>query len=71
MSIEYIRDTYRVPAQKDGRVRYTGGGASQLGTIIGSRNAYLRLKMDDGETGLYHPTWEMEYLPEEPSHDNQ
>lgn len=67
MSLEHIAATYRVPAKEGGRVRYTGGGAQKTGTIIGSRNAHLRIKMDDGETGLYHPTWEMEYLPEGPA----
>lgn len=64
MSLESIATMYRVPAKKGGRVRYTGGVAQKTGTITGCRCAYLRIKMDDGETGLYHPTWEIEYLPD-------
>lgn len=72
MSIDYIRDTYRVPAKIGGRVRYTGDGAPQIGTIVGSRNAHIMVLIDgDAKPAEYHPTWEMEYLPEESSHDNQ
>mgnify|MGYP001214948660 FL=1 len=69
MSLEYIRNTYKVPAKKGQRVLYTGGGAAIGGTIVGSRDASLRVRTDDGHTGFYHPTWEMQYPVQEQSHD--
>lgn len=65
MSIQYIRKTYDVPANLGGRVRYTGGREPRDGTIMGTEGAYLMLKLDGDrlETGPYHPTWEIEYLP--------
>lgn len=59
--MQYIRETYGVPAQRGGRVEYTHSG--RLGTITGSRNAHLRIKLDgDRRSGIYHPTWQMRYL---------
>lgn len=66
MSMEYIRKTYGVPAKRGARVRFTPNGNRYLaheGVIIGSRGAYLRVRMgDEKKAGTYHPTWEMEYL---------
>ena len=64
MSLEYIKDYYRVPASVGGRVKYTGGKQPQYGTIEGARNQYLLIRLD-GETHEpfpYHPTWEITYL---------
>lgn len=68
MSLDYIRDTYSVPAKRGKRVRYTGDctkrGDPKLGTITGAHGAYLRIRMDgEGFANNYHPTWELEYLP--------
>lgn len=59
MSFEYIRKHYNVPAKKGGRISYDG----KFGTIINSRGAYLRIRLD-GETriGSYHPDWNIEYI---------
>ena len=64
MSMQYIRNTYGVPAKRGARVEYTGEISPTVGTIVGTEGARLRIRMD-GETytGIYHPTWEMRYLP--------
>lgn len=63
MSIQYIRDTYGVPAKLGSRVEYTGTGAPIQGTITGTRNAHIRVRMDgDIVSASYHPTWNMRYL---------
>lgn len=57
--MDYIRNYYKVPAKKGGRVEYEG----KAGTIVGTRNAYLRIRLD-GEKKIksYHPTYNMSYL---------
>lgn len=66
MSIEYIVEAYKVPAKVCGRVRYTGYGVPQCGVITGTRNAHILVLMDGStEDRPYHPTWQMEYLPED------
>jgi len=66
MSMDYIRNYYGVPAQRGGRVRYTGGRHPQLGTITGSEGQYLTIQLDGQRHSMpYHPTWEIEYLPQE------
>lgn len=66
MSMAYIREHYNVPAKRGGRVRYTPDGNRYLateGVIVGSRGAYLRIRMgDEKKAGNYHPTWDLEYL---------
>ena len=64
MSLEYIKDYYRVPVRVGGRVKYTGGKQPQYGTIVGARNQYLLIRLDREahEPGSYHPTWEITYL---------
>lgn len=65
MSIDYIRDYYKVPAKADGRVEYTGSGQSEFGTIKGADGAYLQILLDgEDSTRRFHPTWEMRYLPD-------
>lgn len=66
MSMQYIRDYYRVPAKRGGRVEYNGDGKATTGTITGAEGARLRIRMDgEKHTGIYHPTWAMRYLPEQ------
>ena len=68
MSLDYIRDTYKVPAVLNGRVRYSGDAVQREGTIVGARNAHLKVQLDgDDFAGNYHPTWKMEYLPAQPA----
>lgn len=66
--LEWIRKTYGVPAKRGGRIKFTkyAGGQPEFGTIILSRNQYLRVRMD-GRKKLrtLHPTWNVEYLPEQ------
>lgn len=63
-SFSHMRDQYGVHATQGGRVIYTGSGAPQLGTIVSAEGARLRIRLDDRPdyVGLYHPTWELEYL---------
>ena len=61
MSLEYIRNTYLVAAKRGTRVVANG----EAGVITGGRGAYLRIRIEGRKkTGFYHPTWEMQYLPE-------
>jgi hypothetical protein len=63
MSMAYIRRTYKVPAKRGGRVRYTWPSPPQTGTIVGARGPHLRIRLDgEKHSELYHPTWEIEYL---------
>ncbi|MFC4373348.1 hypothetical protein ACFO5K_04465 [Nocardia halotolerans] len=65
MSMKYVRDYYAVPAKRGGRVRYTGDGAPRLGTIT-SADHRIRVRLDgEKRPRIFHPTWELEYLPEE------
>jgi hypothetical protein len=69
VSIQDIRDARKIPAKIRGRVRYTGGRLTghgvREGTIVGTHNGYLRIRLDgDKHPGTYHPTWELEFLPE-------
>ncbi|MEV0367544.1 hypothetical protein [Nocardia fusca] len=64
MSMQYVRWYYGVPAKRGGRVRYTGEGEPRLGTIT-SADHRLRIRLDgEKHTRIFHPTWELEYLPE-------
>ena len=57
MSMEYIRKAYQVPAFRGQKVSFRG----QEGQIIGSRNAYLRVRLASGRVVTLHPTWELSY----------
>ncbi len=64
--MDYIRKYYGVPAKRGGRIKFTGwsGERAKHGTIIGSKDARLRVRFDDEpkRIALLHPTWEVEYL---------
>jgi hypothetical protein len=65
VSMEYIRRTYGVPAQRGARVHWAWplAGLSGDGTIIGSRGAHLRLRLDGWrQTVIAHPTWLLTYI---------
>ncbi len=59
-NLEYISNTYGVPAKMGQKVKYEG----RPGVICGTKNAYLKIQFD-GEAkpdkGVFHPTWEMTY----------
>jgi hypothetical protein len=62
VSMSYIRRTYGVPAKRGGRVRYTGGGKPELGTIR-SAGAHLNVQPDGVQAVRpCHPRWKLEYL---------
>ncbi len=63
MSMQYIRDYYKVPATRGARVRWAGMTETREGTIVGSRGAHLRVRFD-GSVVIHtmHPTWQVEYL---------
>jgi len=59
MSMKYIRDFYNVPSKRGMKILYE----TTIGTIVGSKDAYLRIRLDGEErVGNYHPTWNIEYL---------
>ena len=58
MSIQYIRDYYKVPAKVGDEVIAVGS----VGRIIGTRGQYLRIRLHCNDSvGTYHPTWGIEY----------
>ena len=60
----WIRENYGVPCKRGGRVRYSGAGLPRLGTITKTCLGRLRILLDgDRRSGIYHPTWKIEYLP--------
>ena len=69
MSATYVREHYRVPAKRGGRIRYRGspGIPATEGTIVGFRGQYLRVRLDGHKRVLsFHPTWMIDYLPAVP-----
>lgn len=57
MSLPYIRRTYGVPAKRGMRVQYGDSKNAAQGTIVGSRNAWLRIRWDgSGRVSTWHPT---------------
>lgn len=64
MSIDYIRDTYRVPARIGGRVQFIEADtAVRYGTVIRATH-HLRVRWDDGTEAWLHPTWHVTYIDE-------
>jgi len=64
VALEYVRETYQVPAYVGARVRYTGGKYPMDGTITGERAGMIRVRLDGHKRAYnFHPKWEMEYLP--------
>jgi hypothetical protein len=60
---EYVNKTYGVPACLGRRVIASG----QPGTIVQGAGHYIRINLDKDKpckVGNYHPTHEIEYLPE-------
>lgn len=70
-SMAYIRRQYGVKAEVGGRVIYTGNRMLQLGAVASVEGARLRILLDgQAHAGLYHPTWEVEYLEDRPFADD-
>ncbi len=66
MTMQYIRDRYKVPAKRGGRIKYTGSqsGQPRMGTITSASRGYLNIRLDGHNHSMpYHPTWKLEYLP--------
>ncbi|SPU49879.1 hypothetical protein [Bordetella trematum] len=69
MSLNYIRDTYGVPAKRGARVEYTGNGCAIQGTITSSRGAHLMVRLDGHKfSNPFHPTWKIRYLDSAQQH---
>ena len=65
MSMSWIRNAYRVPAKRGGRIIYTGGRTPEYGTIKSARGGYLRILLDGMNYTHplpFHPTWAITYL---------
>ena len=61
MSMKYIRKAYKVPAKRGGKILFNGNS----GIIVGSKNHYLRVKLDGMKhICSLHPTWDVEYIIE-------
>ena len=64
MSMQYIRESYAVPAKRGARVKFLGHEA----VITSSEGQYLWIRfIGDPAPGCLrrekvHPTWEVEYL---------
>lgn len=64
MSLDYIRRHYKVPAYRGRIITYRGRRAR----IVGSDQQYLKLRFtgtDRPSRGRFHPTWEINYSPDE------
>jgi hypothetical protein len=63
--MERIRDYYKVPAKRGGKIIYSGDGVPKKGTIKSAKSGRLRVLLE-GYKHLVtlHPTWEIEYLTE-------
>lgn len=67
MTLATIRFRYNCPAEIGMIVRVYNSHTKQSceGTIIGSRDNFLKIRLADGSVRLCHPTREIEYLREE------
>jgi hypothetical protein len=53
MSLEYIREYYKVPAFKGHKISYRG----KPGVIIGASGPHVKIRLDgEKSSGAYHPT---------------
>ena len=67
MSLQYIRDTYGVPAKRGGRIEFKReNGAVFSGRITGSDGQYLSVRFDCFNTknsaANLHPTYNIRYF---------
>ena len=65
MSMDYIRRTYDVPAKRGARILFCDtGGLIHDGVIVGSRDAYLRVRLptfSGRNIVTLHPTSDLLY----------
>lgn len=67
-SMEWVRESYSVPAKRGGRVEYTDGNEVRFGTITSASNGRLNIRLDGIKRAMpFHPTWGLRYL-DSPSH---
>jgi hypothetical protein len=72
MGMEYIRQTYGVPAKRGGHVIYTdANGRAWPGVITSARSGRLLVRLDDNlprsrARAKLHPTWNLTYLEAAP-----
>lgn len=58
---DYVREYYKVPAKRGGRVLV--GKDRKPGRITSGAGNYIRIRLDgEKHAGYYHPTWEIEYM---------
>ena len=63
MTMAYVRNYYRVPAKRGGRIEYTGGDGPRLGTIVSASNGRINVRLDGDKHAMpHHPTSEIRYL---------
>jgi len=63
VTIQWIRDSYSVPAKVRGRVEYTDRDKTYLGTITGTRGPHILVRLDHAVVSRpFHPTWNIRYL---------
>lgn len=68
MNMQFIRDNYRVPAKRGGRIAFTCCATCglRLGTIVAAQGKYLRVRFDEdhgaGRPSTIHPKWNVDYL---------
>lgn len=59
----WVRKSYRVPAKRGGRVKYTGCGRVEFGTIASASGGRLNIRLDGVKHAMpFHPTWKLVYL---------
>lgn len=67
MSLDYIKETYRVPAEIGQKVRFAFNNST--GEIVGANGAHVIVRWLDGpakgETSPLHPTWQLNYLDQD------
>lgn len=64
--MEYIRETYGVPAKRGMKVIFTGCTYIKEihGVILSAKGGYLRIRKKNGVVGTFHPTRNLIYLEE-------
>jgi len=62
MSMEYIRNYYKVPAKRGGKIIFDYPDP-RIGVITSAQGHYIRVRFPEHKHSLIlHPTWKVEYL---------
>lgn len=65
MSLKYIAEHYKVPAERGRRVTSHQGSKQRQGTVIGARGQLLRVRFDgQDDSELIHPRRALDYQDE-------